>query len=308
MLGKRFIVVGGKGGVGRTTVAVSLATLLARRGRRVLLLHVRTRQRVARLLGASVEIDDEIRAVEPNLWAVNTNPQAALREKAMMVLRFKVVYRAVMENRVVKYFLRAVPALNEYSMLGKAWYHTTETVDGHLAYDTVIFDGPAMGHLITMLRIPQVICETVPDGPLRADAHHVRDLLQDPARTGLCIVALAEEMPAREAVELYEAARDDLRIAPRWVVVNALYPADLEREPALAEALSRVRAGSSSPELAPLLASAETLRARRAINRRYLDLLRQRIPLPFVELPHVFVPQLDRGAVDQLAARLEALL
>src|SRR5512137_1810837 len=111
MLGKRFVIVGGKGGVGRTTVAVSLATLLARRGRRVLLLHVRTRQRVAQLLGTSVEIDERIRAVEPNLWAVNTNPQAALREKAMMVLRFKVVYRAVMENRVIKYFLRAVPAL-----------------------------------------------------------------------------------------------------------------------------------------------------------------------------------------------------
>jgi anion-transporting ArsA/GET3 family ATPase len=221
------------------------------------------------------------------------------------VLRFKVVHRAVMENSLVKYFLRAVPALNEYSMLGKAWWHTTEIVDGQPKYETVIFDGPAMGHLISMLRIPQVICDTVPGGPLVADARRVRDLLQDPARTCMCIVTLAEEMPVREALELYQAARDDLHILPARIFVNALYPEEFER-PDLGDELAALRAGS--PTLAPLLAAAETLRARRLINRRYLDLLEQRLPLPRVELPHLFGPQLDRAALDVLGARIEAAL
>jgi anion-transporting ArsA/GET3 family ATPase len=302
---KRFVIVAGKGGVGRTTIAAAMATALARHGRRILLAHVRSKQHLERLLGCE-EIDEQIRAIEPNLWVVNMSPEAALREKALQVLRFKAVQRAVMESRLVKYFLRAVPSLNEYSMLGKAWWHTTETVDGRPKYETVIFDGPAMGHLISMLRIPQVICDAVPGGPLVADARQVRDLLQDQERTCMCIVTLAEEMPVREALELYQAARDDLHILPARIFVNALYPEEFER-PDLGEALAALRAGGST-RLGPLVAAGETLRARRLINRRYLALLGQQLPLPRVELPHLFTAQLDRAALDVLGVRIEAAL
>jgi anion-transporting ArsA/GET3 family ATPase len=309
VLDKRFIVIGGKGGVGRTTVAVSLAVLLSRRGRRVLLAHVRTRQRVAQMIGTDVPIDEEIREVQPNLWVVNMTPEAALREKGLMVLRFKAVYRAVMENRVVRYFLRAVPALNEYSVLGKAWYHTTETLeDGSPRFETVIFDGPAMGHLISMLRVPQVIVETVPEGPLIADARQVMTMLRDPARTSLWIVTLAEEMPVRESEELLQAARQDLRIPVERLVVNSVYPDDYEREPDLSDALDRLGARGVDGVVAPLLRSARTIRARRRINRRYLDELKSLVPLPRVVLPQLFVSELDRRCIDELAATMERQL
>jgi anion-transporting ArsA/GET3 family ATPase len=308
MLEKRFVIVGGKGGVGRTVVSVVLATLLARRGRRVLLAHVRSKQRLSRLLGCEdrLEIDEQIREVEPNLWAVNMTPEAALREKGLMVLRFKAVYRAVLDNRIVKYFLRAVPALAEYSMLGKVWYHTTELVGGKPRFDTVIFDGPAMGHLVTMLRIPQVIVETVPEGPLSSDAREVLGLLRDPARTCLAIVTLAEEMPAKEAVELMVAARNDLGIAPVRLIVNALYPASAPGR--AAELLAGLAASPLDGELAALCASAQTMRARREINERHLRQLARQVPLPLTELPHLFVPELTRREVDELAAILEPSL
>jgi anion-transporting ArsA/GET3 family ATPase len=307
VLDRRFIIIGGKGGVGRTTVAVTLAVLLARRGRRVLLAHVRTRQRVAQMIGTPVAVDEEVREVQPNLWAVNMTPEAALREKGLMVLRFKAVYRAVMENRVVRYFLRAVPSLNEYSVLGKAWYHTTETLeDGSPRFETVIFDGPAMGHLISMLRVPQVIVETVPEGPLIADARQVMTMLRDPARTSLWIVTLAEEMPVRESEELLQAAREDLRIPVERLVVNSVYPDDFEREPELSEAVDRLTGRDGV--LAPLLRSARTIRARRRINRRYLDELQGSVPLPRVVLPQLFVSELDRTSIDLLAASMESQL
>ncbi len=309
MLEKRFVIVGGKGGVGRTVVSVALATLLARRGRRVLLAHARSKQRIARLLGCErrFEIDEEMRKVEENLWAVNMTPEASLREKGLMVLRFKAVYRAVLENRLVRYFLRAVPALNEYAMLGKVWYHTTELgPDKRPRFDTVIFDGPAMGHLITMLRIPQVIVETVPDGPLASDAREVLGLLRDPVRTGLWVVTLAEEMPAKEAIELCAAARSDLGITPDRLVVNALYPE--EADPRHAARLDALAGAPLDGELAALCASARTLGARRAINDRYLAQLARQVPLARVELPHLFVPELTRAEVDELAAIIERTL
>ena len=301
----RFIIIGGKGGVGRTTVSAALATLLARQGRRVLLAHVRTQQRMDRLLGCGV-IDETIRHVEPNLWAINMNPRAALRERGMMVLKLESVYRAVMENRLVKHFLKAVPSLDEYSMLGKAWFHTTEMREGRFRFDTVVFDGQATGHLITMLRIPRVILESVPDGPLTRDALEIQEMLTDPKRTGLWIVTLAEEMPASESMDLHAAAVEDLHITPCRLVINGLYPDEFERAPLLASALDHLyQVEDLDPLVAPMVASARTLKARRAINRRYLDILRDKIPLPLVELPHLFVPQLDRASLDLLAARIE---
>ena len=304
----QFLVIAGKGGVGRTTISAALATVLARHGRKVLLAHVRTQQHMDRLMGCGV-IDETIRHVEPNLWAVNMNPRAALRERGMMVLKLESVYRAVMENRLVKHFLKAVPSLDEYSMLGKAWYHTTEQRDGHARFDTVVFDGQATGHLITMLRIPRVIIESVPEGPLTRDAQQIQQMLVDPLRTRMWIVTLAEEMPATESMDLYRAATEDLGITPCRLVINGLYPDDFERSPHLARGLEQaLSAEELDPAIALLLASAETIRARRAINRRYLEILRQKIPLPHIELPQLFVPHLDRSSLNLLASKMEAVL
>ena len=307
-LDRRLIVIGGKGGVGRTTVAAALALILARRGRRVLLAHVRTRQRVDRLLGCK-RIDHKIRRVEPNLWAVNMNPRAALKERGLMVLRFQVIYKAVMENRLVKHFLRAIPSLDEYSMLGKAWFHTTEEIhEGEPRFHTVIFDGPATGHLLTMLRIPQVILDTVPDGPLTADARTIRDLLVDPQRTGLWIVTLAEEIPVTEAEDLLQEAQEKLKILPQRLVVNALYPKDLVQDPEISKGLDLLLRGAGDPALSPLVSSALTLRSRREINETYLKRLARNVPLPTTRLPYLFDPELDRAALEKLAEVLEESL
>ena len=299
LLDRQFVVVGGKGGVGRTVVSAALARLLSRSGRRVLLAHVRTRQRVETLLGCKT-VDHRIRRADDNLWVVNMNPQAALRERGLMILRFKVVYNAVMENRLVRHFLRAVPSLDEYSMLGKAWYHTTETDGDGPRFDTVVFDGPATGHLITMLRIPKVILDVVPEGPLTRDAELIWQMLTDEAKTALWLVTLAEEMPVTEAVDLHRIAQNDLGIRPAALVVNGLYPDDLDRH---RQRLAAAHERAHGP-LAGWVDAAHTLAQRRAINRRYLDTLARQLPLPRLDLPLLFQRQLDAEAIDRLTDSL----
>ena len=93
--------------------------------------------------------------VEDNLWAVNVRPEEALREYALMVLKFKTVYRAVFENRLVRYFLRFVPSVAELVMLGKVLFHVKETSPGGgPRYDVVVMDAPATGHAISFLSGP----------------------------------------------------------------------------------------------------------------------------------------------------------
>ncbi|MCK5797481.1 MAG: AAA family ATPase [Deltaproteobacteria bacterium] len=314
MLGKRLIIIGGKGGVGRTTVACALALALAKRGRRVLLTHVRCERcedQLKRLLDTD-RVDEKIRAVGDNLWVTNMNPRAAIREMGVLILRFRAVSRAVLENRIVRSLIRALPAIDDYSMIGKAWYHTTETdAAGQPRFDTVIFDGPATGHLISMLRIPQVILDTVPKGPLTTDARDVRALLTDAKRTAMLIVTLAEEMPASEGIDLYRAATGDLAIAVKALIVNQLYPDDATRDPQVDAAigdLAMTTAGTSD-ELGSAVRAAETLRRRRRNNEHYLAHLTQTIPNPYqLHLAKQFTPSLDRPALQPIIDALTPLL
>jgi len=65
----------------------------------------------------------------------------------------------------VRTFFRAVPGMSEWTLLGKAWWHTTETrSDGSWQYDIVILDAPATGHGLDMLRVPKIILDVVPPG------------------------------------------------------------------------------------------------------------------------------------------------
>ncbi|MBW2732912.1 MAG: P-loop NTPase [Deltaproteobacteria bacterium] len=311
MFERRMIIVGGKGGVGRTTVSAALAIALASRGRRVLLAHARCERcnpQLSQLLGCPI-VDERIRPASDNLWVVNMNPQAAIREMGMMVLRFRAVYRIVLENRIVRSFLRAVPALDDYSMIGKAWYHTTECdSSGMPRYETVIFDGPATGHLISMLRIPQVILDAVPEGPLTTDARKARALLSDPDAARLLIVTLAEEMPFSEAMDLYRAATTELQIACEQLVVNQLYPEDRRASLHVGQLEAFCRESSTDDDLQELCSATRLMRRRRAINERYLSLLEEQIPLSQLRLPHLFTPQLDRKALEPLVERFVAQL
>src|SRR6185295_14402800 len=146
----------------------------ARSGKRTLVCEINSAQRLGGLYGKPV--GPELTLVEENLWAVNVRPEEALREYALMVLKFKSVYRAVFENRLVRYFLRFVPSVGELVMLGKVLFHVKETLPGGAPkYEVVVLDAPATGHAISFLSVPQVLLETVPAGPLYNEAKWMRD-------------------------------------------------------------------------------------------------------------------------------------
>src|SRR6516162_6390200 len=140
---KRLVVVAGKGGVGRTTVAAAFAAAAARRGKRVLLCQTKSKERLSTLF-AVPPVGTNISVLREGLSAVNMTPQAALREYGTMILRSEFVAKQVLENKISRTFLKAVPGLEDYSMLGKVWFHTTEEEEaGRPKWDLVILDGPA---------------------------------------------------------------------------------------------------------------------------------------------------------------------
>jgi len=230
----RFVYVTGKGGVGKTTVSTALARAMAARGRRVLLCMCNAKERISGMLG-SRPIGEEIVHVAPNIDAVNMVPEKCLEEYGILMLKSKTLYDALFDNKYVRTFFHAVPGMSEWSMLGKAWWHTTELLSGKTTdereppygdgwkYETVIVDAPATGHGVDMLKVPKVLLDVAPGGPLRRDAERAWHLFQDPSHSGVVLVTLPEEMPANETIELAEAVRDLNLPIPR-LVVNALFP------------------------------------------------------------------------------------
>ena len=303
---RRLVIVAGKGGVGRTTVAAALASAGARRGKRVLLAQTKSKERLSTLL-AGPKVGTDIVRVRENLWAVDIFPESALREYGLMVLRSSLVYKAVFENKVSRSFIRAIPGVEDYSVLGKVWFHTTEMEGSRPRFDLVILDAPATGHVVTLLSIPQAIIAAVPDGPLTRDAKSARELLIDPARTAVALVTLAEEMPVNESIELAEKLRTRVGTSVGPLIVNQLYPPRFVAGPSH-RVLADLPEVASDDLLDPLLVRARIAMRRREMNDRYLAKLASTLALPQAQLPYLFAPSFGAEQIEDLSQRLEAQL
>lgn len=296
---RRLLILSGKGGVGRTTVAAALARAAVRQGKRVLVAQMDSPERLGRLLGHAGGIGPEVTSVSEGLDAVNMTPKAAMRQYGLMVLRYETIYKTMFENKAVQGFLAAVPGLDAYAMLGKAWWHTTEQHEGRSRYDLVILDGPASGHTVTMLRIPQAIIEAMPKGPLARDAAAMTTLFRDPVRTSFVIVTLAEDLPARETSELARTARNSLALPLGPLVVNGLPPVG-PVQPEIQAVLGRV-SRAADPGLDATLAGAALMASRRREAEEVLETLRRDPGLPMIELPRLPTTDLGPTEIDELA-------
>jgi anion-transporting ArsA/GET3 family ATPase len=300
LLDRRLVVVTGKGGVGKSTVAASLATLAARRGKKVLVAEVDARERVAPMLGGRPS-GPVIRQVLPNISTVNVDPRHALEEYALMVVKVRAIYQAVFENRVVRFFLRAVPSLAETLMLGKILHEARSESGGRPRWDLVIVDAPATGHAVQLLGVPKALIDTVPAGPLRRDAEWMQALLTDPAKTSVVLVSLPEEMPVSETVELDAQVRDLLRIPRGPVFVNAMpderfTPGELERLRGLVE---------TAPPVGPAARAAVLQGGRQERAQEQVDRLREALGRPLVTLPLLASERWGRRAVERIADAME---
>lgn len=301
----RFVIVVGKGGVGKSSVSAALALSLARQGRRVLVAMCNAKERLSYLMQVE-PIGPQIRTIAPNIDAVNMEPDAALQEYAMMVLKVRALYTLIFDNRLVSAFLRGTPGIAAWAMLGKAQYHAFEkNRDGTQRYDTVIVDAPATGHGLELLRVPKVILDVVPPGLLRREAERAWGLFTDPTQAGVLLVTLPEEMPVNETIELHQALRDELKLPVCGLVVNMLLPHlfDAAQGEALAALEARIDPASA---LKPLVDLGHARHAREQAQEQSIERLTQEIRAPRYMLPTIFTPDFRLAEIEKLAVLLRA--
>ncbi len=298
---KRFLIVTGKGGVGKTTVCAAEALALAHKGKRVLVTMCNAKERLSSMFGSEL-IGPEVKPVAQNVWAVNMDPEVAMQEYGMMMLKSRALYKLLFDNKYVRTFFRAVPGMHEWAMLGKAWWHTTETRDDGLPkYDVVILDAPATGHGLDMLRVPKVILDVVPPGLLRRDAERAWALFQDPETCAVVLVTLPEEMPTTETIELAQALRTELKLPIGKVVVNCVLPplfSKEERGALLAAPAKHETAGDAA------LSAGQSRATREQIQAEALHRLSEQLPITPSFLPQLFEDAAQPHAIRELAKRV----
>jgi len=298
---RRFIFVTGKGGVGKTTVSAALARALAGRGKRVLIAMCNAKERISSMFASDL-VGTEIARVAERIWAVNMDPQLAFEQYGRMILKVPALYRVVFQNKYVRSFLPAVPGLSDWAMLGKAWYHTTERdpKGGH-RFDVVLFDAPATGHGVDMLRVPKVIVEVVPPGVLRRDAETAWRMFTNPRETAVLVVTLPEELPVTETLKLIDTIRYELELPLGVLVVNGvLSPLFSDAERSLLVKIETLGKPTSAADGAVQAA------ARRAVQEQLQATSLARLVadprLQRVVLPYLFEDAASPRAIEALSA------
>lgn len=311
LLHRRLIVLTGKGGVGKSLVAAVLGVAASRRGLQTLLVEVDAPSELSRYFGKA-PVGEQETEIAPCLFAVNLDPGAVMDEYVKQTVKLGILSRRILESPVYHRFFAAAPGLDDLMVLGKVMT-LEEQRDGlsrHHRYDLIVFDAPATGHGVSMLKTPQAALRVAPLGPIGSNARRILRLLRDPRRTAVALVAIPEEMAAVEVLELARTLRSELEIEPAALFLNAChqrrFTADEERR-----VLDHLASGAEG-DLAPGVPLDGALRAaRRHIRRRrltdfYTRRLKRDSGLDLLELPFLYETPQSAAALGRLADRLEA--
>jgi len=299
LLAKDLVVVTGKGGTGKTTVAAALGLAAAARGRRVVVAEVAARDELARTLGGEATEPFVERPVAPGLHHVSIDPQLALEEYLIDQLPSRTLADLLVRSRTFSYLAAATPGLTELLTMGKVWelVQPRRRTPGASPYDLVVLDAPATGHGLALLKAPRTFSEAARVGPVSRQGRTIHEMLIDRTRTGLVAVAAPEELAISETLALRSGLREGLGRDLDRVVLNAMLPDRLTA----AEAAALETAGDAR---AVRVARHHSRRARaqRAQSSRLKRALDGRVQLS--SLPYLFRHALGPADLNQLARRL----
>ncbi|MCL5285142.1 MAG: arsenical pump-driving ATPase [Nitrospirae bacterium] len=238
----------GKGGVGKTSIACASAVLLARSGKKVLIVSTDPASNIGQVFGVSIGHRTVLVPAVPGLSALEIDPREAAalyRERVIGPVRGKLPESVV--NRISEQLSGActteIAAFDSFTELLVREQIRSE-------YDHVLFDTAPTGHTIRLLSLPGAWSRFLEEGkgdasclgPL-AGLERQRDqyrqavaTLSDPALTRLVLVArlqgstLSEVTGTRE--ELRRIGIDNLAL-----VLNGVFPPEATEGDPLAEAI-----------------------------------------------------------------------
>lgn len=154
LLSRRLLMVGGKGGVGKTTVSSALALRAANQGRRVLLVSTDPAHSLSDAFDR--EIGDHETALAANLTGLEVDPDREAdayleRVRAQMARYANPDQRPELERQLR--LTRHSPGAQEAALLERI----TAIMDEHERFDLIVFDTAPTGHTLRLLSLPEIM-------------------------------------------------------------------------------------------------------------------------------------------------------
>jgi anion-transporting ArsA/GET3 family ATPase len=287
LLRRRLLMVTGKGGTGKSTVASALALLAARRGLRVLLVEVECTSTARSIFGLKKT------GLLPKQTAVGVDVvtiafQTGIEELVHDVMKVPRVVKVLLRHPVISRFLRATPsALDFVTLFLIHRFVEARTPEGEPIHHLVVMDMPAFGHARQMLAVGRNVCDLLRVGPMATRGARIDELLHDRRSTSVVVVTLPEEMPVTETLEGYEALSNSLELPVDPVLVNCTQRDRLDgnmRDLVEGMALRAENGGDVHGSRALRLAAERSLWARERLAR--VETLREGLPdARLVEIP-----------------------
>lgn len=295
---RRVLWVTGKGGTGKSTIAAALALLGAEAGMRTLLIDVDARGDAARFLDASPPTY-QAREARKNLHHLALHPEEVLDEYLRVALKMPRVRRIGPVRRVFDFVATAAPGIKEVLIAGKIGFEERAR-NGQPRWDLIVVDAAATGQVLSHLRGPRTIQEIVQVGMIRNQTAWVQQILEDPKRTGLVIVALPEEMPVDETSEFIAQLPHAVATPVLGIVANRVI--ESRRDDEALEALDKAR-DALGPHGPIALDAARLWSDLAASQQEDLERLRSLGP-PVAEIPLIGAEHHDLDLTKRVAAVL----
>ncbi len=285
VLNRRVVLVTGKGGVGRTTVAVALARVAAQAGKRVLLAEVGDPEGGYSPCGRHFGVEhlsEHPRPIGDGVLGAHLWARAGHESFLSTVLPAPPLVRAAVRSKSLSKFLIAAPSFHEMGV----FYHLltllkAQRKDGTPEHELIVIDMPATGHTLALTGLPDILLRLIPRGPIATAMREGQAFLNHPKSAAAWIVTLPEQLPVTESLELLDGLRETK--VPAGAVVLNRFPRDpfTSEERAALDAVLHTQPMHGSMAFHRIATAAEQLERLRGID------------VPIMRLPEVAKPDTD---------------
>ncbi|MBI4041822.1 MAG: ArsA family ATPase [Deltaproteobacteria bacterium] len=149
---KKMVIVGGSGGVGKTTLAAAIALKLAKAGKKTLVLTIDPAKRLASTLGLErfqpkpqkINID-----TQHSLWAMLLDVQHTFDTLIRTHAPTEEIAETILKNKIYQHMASAMASTQEYIALEKL-YELHEKNE----FDAIVLDTPPSAHALSFIEAP----------------------------------------------------------------------------------------------------------------------------------------------------------